>query len=156
MLLIPESPMGFQKAYADNNWYLGKGVKAGTYYTYKIQNHDTKESQPFLMTIYFKQFDNNKGYWIAPVYVTEPNGNVVNGTFHLSDLDLSALGSSQIPPALMPYRSAYVDTLAWLASIRTKTWTITNFSFLGQASGYRRVAYCTYRSSKGDGPSRNV
>jgi hypothetical protein len=120
MLLLPASPIGFQKAYADNNWYVGKGVKAGTYYTYKIQNHDTKESQPFIMTVYFKQFDNNKGYWIAPVYVTEPNGNVVNGTFHLSDLDLSALGSSQIPPALMPYRSAYVDTLAWLASFVPK------------------------------------
>jgi hypothetical protein len=120
MLLLPESPIGIQKAYADNNWYLGKGAKAGTYYTYRIQNHDTKQGQPFTMTIYFKQFDNNKGYWIAPVYVTEPNGNVINGTFHLSDLDLSALGSSQIPPALRPYRSAYIDTLNWLASFVPK------------------------------------
>lgn len=120
MLLLPGSPIGIQKAYADNNWYLGKGAKAGTYYTYKVQDHDTKEGQPFTMTIYFKQFDNNKGYWIAPVYVVEPNGNVVNGTFHLSDLDLSALGSSQIPVALRPYRSAYVNTLDWLASFVPK------------------------------------
>ena len=105
MLLLPEFHIGLQKAYADNNWYLGKGVKANTYYTYKVQDHDTKESQPFLMTIYFKQFDNSKGYWIAPVYVTEPNGNVINGTFHLSDLDLTALGSSQIPTALKPYKA---------------------------------------------------
>jgi hypothetical protein len=120
MLLLPEFHIGLQKAYADNNWYLGKGVKANTYYTYKVQDHDTKESQPFIMTIYFKQFDNSKGYWIAPVYVTEPNGNVINGTFHLSDLDLTALGSSQIPTALKPYKSGYVNTLGWLASFVPK------------------------------------
>lgn len=120
MLLVPVSQEGVQKAYAANNWYLGKGVKPNTYYTYKIQNHDTKQNQPFTMTIYFKQFDKNKGYWIAPVYVVEPNGNVLNGTFHLSDLDLSALGSSQIPTAMRPYRGAYVDTLDWLASFVPK------------------------------------
>ena len=120
ILLLSESTIGIQKAYADNNWYLGKGAKANTYYTYKIQDHDTKESQPFIMTIYLKQFDNSKGYWIAPVYVTEPNGNVINGTFHLSDLDLTALGSSQISTALRPYKSAYVNTLGWLASFVPK------------------------------------
>ena len=57
ILLLSESTIGIQKAYADNNWYLGKGAKANTYYTYKIQDHDTKESQPFIMTIYLKQFD---------------------------------------------------------------------------------------------------
>jgi len=120
ILLLTWSTIDIQKAYASNNWYLGKGVKPNTYYTYKIQNHDTKQNQPFTMTIYFKQFDKNKGYWIAPVYVVEPNGNVVNGTFHLSDLDLSALGSSQISTAMRPYRGAYVDTLDWLASFVPK------------------------------------
>ena len=119
-LLLSGPSIGIQKAYADNNWYMGIGAKPNTYYTYKIQNHDTKQSQPFTMTIYFKEFDKNKGYWIAPVNVIEPNGNVINGTFHLSDLDLSALGSSQIPTALRPYRSAYVDTLDWLASFVPK------------------------------------
>ena len=120
VLLVPASHLGIQKAYAANNWYLGIGAKPNTYYTYKVQNHDTNEGQPFIMTIYFKQFDKNKGYWIAPVYVVEPNGNVLNGTFHLSDLDLSALGSSQIPTAMRPYRGAYVDTLDWLAAFVPK------------------------------------
>jgi hypothetical protein len=105
---------------AANDWYLGKGVKAGTYFTYKIQDHDTKQSQPFVITIYFKQFDSTKKYWIAPVYVTEPDGKVLQGTFHLSDLDLSALGTSQIPADMRPYRSAYVNTLDWLASFVPK------------------------------------
>jgi hypothetical protein len=120
VLSLPGSPIGVQKAHAANNWYMGIGAKPNTYYTYKVQNHDTKEGQPFIMTIYFKEFDKNKGYWIAPVYVVEPNGNVVNGTFHLSDLDLSALGSSQIPVAMRPYKSGYVDTLDWLASFVPK------------------------------------
>jgi hypothetical protein len=120
VLLLPGSPTETQKVYAANNWYLGIGAKPGTYYTYKVQDHDTKEGQPFTMTVYFKEFDKNKGYWIAPVYVVEPNGNVLNGTFHLSDLDLSALGSSQIPVAMRPYRSAYVNTLDWLASFVPK------------------------------------
>ena len=46
-----------KNAYAQNNWYLGQGVKADTYYTYKIQDHDTVQGQPFLLTIYFKQFN---------------------------------------------------------------------------------------------------
>jgi hypothetical protein len=120
VLLLPGSPIGVQKAHAANNWYMGIGAKPNTYYTYKVQNHDTKEGQPFTMTIYFKEFDKNKGYWIAPVSVVEPDGSVVNGTFHLSDLDLSALGSSQIPTAMKPYRGAYVDTLDWLASFVPK------------------------------------
>lgn len=110
-----------QKAYAQgNNWYLGKGAKEGTYFIYTIQDHDTKQGQPFTMTVYFKEFDSSKKYWIAPVYVVEPNGNVLNGTFHLSDLDLSALGTSQIPLSMKPYRGAYVNTLDWLASFVPK------------------------------------
>ncbi|HEY7078808.1 MAG TPA: hypothetical protein VH500_03840 [Nitrososphaeraceae archaeon] len=41
-----------KNVYADNNWYVGKGVKPGRYFTYRIQDHDTKEGQPFIMTIY--------------------------------------------------------------------------------------------------------
>ena len=109
-----------KNVYADNNWYLGKGVKPGMYFTYRIQDHDTKEGQNFIMTIYFKQYDTKNQYWIAPVYVVDPTGNVINGTFHLSDLDLSALGSSQIPVTMVPYRSAYVDSLGWLSSFVPK------------------------------------
>src|SRR6266540_6417279 len=86
---IPVSLFGNVYA-ADDNWYVGNGVKPNMYVTYRIQNHDTNQGQPFLMTIYFKQFDNKSMYWIAPVFVVD-KGKVINGTFHLSDLDLSVL-----------------------------------------------------------------
>ena len=45
-----------RNAYAqgNNNWYVGKGAQPNSYYTYKIQNADTDQGQPFTMTIYFK------------------------------------------------------------------------------------------------------
>jgi hypothetical protein len=106
-----------QEAYAQgaDTWYVGKGAKENTYYTYKIQDHDTNQGQPFTMTIYFKDFNAQEGYWIAPVYIVD-KGKVINGTFHLSDRDLTALGSSQIPPEMNPYRSAYKNSLQWLAA----------------------------------------
>lgn len=102
--------------YNSNIWYVGKGVKPNSYYTYKIQDHDTNEGQPFTMTLYFKDFNKKEGYWTVPVYVVDDQGKVLNGTFHLSALDLSVLGSSNIPSEMKPYRSAYTDSLQWLAS----------------------------------------
>jgi hypothetical protein len=98
-----------------NNWYVGKGAKPDTYYTYQVQYLDTNQGRPFLMTIYLKEFDDANKYWIAPVYVVD-QGRVLNGTLHLSDLDMSALGSSIVPPEMAPYRNAYSSSLQWLAS----------------------------------------
>src|SRR6187200_2684632 len=109
-----------RNAYAANdNWYVGKGAQPNTYYTYKIQNGDTDNGQPFTMNIYFKQFNSTGGYWIAPAYVVS-QGQVFNGTFHLSDLDLSVLGTSKIPDNMSEYASAYSTSLHWLASFVTK------------------------------------
>jgi hypothetical protein len=103
-------------AYAQgDSWYVGKGAKPDTYYTYQIQNLDTNQGRPFLMTIYLEEFDEAKGYWIAPVFVVD-QGRVINGTLHLSDLDMSALGSSVVSPEMAPYRNAYSNSLQWLAS----------------------------------------
>jgi hypothetical protein len=98
-----------------DSWYVGKGAKPDTYYTYEVRNLDTNQGRPFLMTIYLKEFDNANNYWVAPVYVVD-QGNVYNGTLHLSDLDMSALGSSIVPAELAPYRSAYTNSLQWLSS----------------------------------------
>ena len=117
MLVLPYSISGGIAASAQQNdmWYLGKGAKENTYYTYKIQDHDTNQGQPFTMTVFFKDFNETGKYWIAPVFVVD-KGRVLNGTFHLSDLDLTALGSSVIPKEMSPYRSAYANTLQWLES----------------------------------------
>jgi hypothetical protein len=108
-----------ENAYAQNNWYLGKGVQANTYYTYKIQDHDTQQGQPFIMTIYFKQFNSTGNYWIAPTSVVY-QGKVYNGILHLSDLDLTPLGSSKIPPEMRDFVSGYKDSLAWLSAFVPK------------------------------------
>lgn len=118
VLVIMSSGFG-RLAAADNNWYVGQGVKANMYVTYKIQSHDTNQGQPFTMTIYFKEYNSTGHYWVAPVYVND-QGAIINGTFHLSDLDLTALGSSQIPPSMSPYRSAYESSLQWLSSFVSK------------------------------------
>ena len=101
------------------NWYVGKGVKPDTYYTYEIKNTDTNQGQPFTITIYFKEYNETGKYWVAPTFVVD-QGKVINGTLHLSDLDLTALGSSPIPDDMIPYRSAYATTLTWLSAFVPK------------------------------------
>jgi hypothetical protein len=106
-------------AQGGNNWYVGKGAQPNSYYTYKIQNGDTDNGQPFTMNIYFKQYNSTGHYWIAPAYVVT-QGQVFNGTFHLSDLDLSVLGTSKIPDNMTKYASAYSNSIHWLASFVPK------------------------------------
>ncbi len=101
------------------NWYVGKGVKPDTYYTYEIKNADTNQGQPFTITIYFKEYNETGKYWVAPTFVVD-QGKVINGTLYLSDLDLTALGSSPIPDDMIPYRSAYATTLTWLSAFVPK------------------------------------
>lgn len=118
-------------------WYVGKGVKEDTYYTYKIQDHDTNQGQPFIMTIYFKDYNETGKYWVAPVFIVD-KGRVLNGTFHLSDLDLTALGSSAIPSEMSPYRSAYANTLQWLESFVPKpgqSLSAVNWGKIGSIGG---------------------
>src|SRR5918994_22287 len=139
LLSSPYSILGGTAASAQQNdmWYLGKGVKENTYYTYKIQDHDTNQGQPFTMTIYFRDFNETGKYWIAPVFVVD-KGRVLNGTFHLSDLDLTALGSSVIPEEMSPYRSAYANTLQWLESFVPKpgqSLSAVNWGKIGSIGG---------------------
>jgi hypothetical protein len=118
-VLISSVPLRSAYAAEDNTWYLGKGVHPNTYFSYKVQNGDTNNGQSFIINIYFKQFNSTGGYWIAPAYVVS-QGQVFNGTFHLSDLDLSVLGTSKIPDNMSEYASAYSTSLHWLASFVTK------------------------------------
>jgi hypothetical protein len=101
------------------NWYVGKGVKPDTYYTYEIKNADTNQGQPFTMTIYFKEYNETGKYWVAPTFVVD-QGKVINGTLYLSDLDMTALGSSPIPKEMAEYRGAYATSLTWLSAFVPK------------------------------------
>jgi hypothetical protein len=114
--------IGFKNnVYAQNSWYLGQGVQPNIYYTYKIQEHDTKQGQPFLMTIYFKSYNNTGNYWIAPTYVAF-QGMVYNGTLHLSSLDLTALNTFNLSPDMRTFISGYKDSIQWLSSFASKAY----------------------------------
>jgi hypothetical protein len=119
ILLFSQSSLNNAVAQGNNLWYVGDGAKKGTYLTYKIQDQDTNAGRPFDMTIYFKEYNNTGKYWIAPTFVVD-EGRVINGTFHLSDLDLTALGSSKIPQEMSKYRSAYSNSLKWLSAFVSK------------------------------------
>jgi hypothetical protein len=121
----------FSNAYAQDNWYVGKGVKPNMFVTYKIEDHDTNQGQPFTMTIYFKDYNDTGKYWVAPVFVND-QGEIINGTFNLSDLDLTALGTSNIPAALLPYKSAYKNSLQWLAAFVPKPGQSLNAQYWGK------------------------
>ena len=117
--LLATTGLKFSHAFAeDDNWYLGEGVTKDMYVKYRISQFDTNNGREFTMTIYFKDQD-DKGNWIAPVFV-EDQGKVLNGTFILSPLDLTALGTSKIPPEMTKYRSAYAGSLQWLAAFVSK------------------------------------
>jgi hypothetical protein len=107
--------MGTVNAQSDNSWYVGKGVKPNTYYTYQIQNEDVNQGQPFTMTLYFKDHNDTGQYWNVPTFVVD-RGQVFKGTLHLSDLDMTALGSSPIPQNMSKYRGGYATSLDWLSA----------------------------------------
>jgi len=132
-------PGTINSAYAQNNWYLGKGVQPDTYYTYKIQDHDTVQGQPFLMTIYFKQFNSTGSYWIAPTTVVY-QWKVYNGTLHLIDLDLTPLGSSKIPPEMRDFVSGYKDSLGWLSAFVPKPGLSLTAPYWGKIAAIRGSA----------------
>jgi hypothetical protein len=105
---------------ASNTYYVGNSAQPNTYYTYKVQEHDTTQGQPFLMTIYFKEFNSAGGYWIAPTTVVTPSGQVYNATLHLSGLDLTPLGNAQVPPQMRDYVAGYHSSLDWLSAFVPK------------------------------------
>jgi hypothetical protein len=103
----------FAGAQGDDTWYVGDGVEQDMYVTYRIQEIDTNNGDPFEMTIYFQEQDAG-GIWTAPTYVVA-NGAVHQGTLRLGS-DLAALsGGSQVPDAMQEFIGAYGFSLQWLA-----------------------------------------
>lgn len=119
VLIISQTNLNNAFAQEDGRWYVGDGAKNDLYVTYRVQEQDTNAGRPFEITIYFKEFNQTGNYWVAPTFVVD-QGRVYNGTFHLSDLDLTALGNSQIPQNMTKYRSGYSSSLKWLAAFVAK------------------------------------
>jgi hypothetical protein len=105
-------------AQGDNNWYPGEGVKQNTYVKYRIQDYDTNEGQPYMLTLYFQQ-QQQDGNWIVPAYV-EVGGRVLQGTLKLSDT-MDVRPGGEVPPEMNQFIGGYQDSLIWLEAFTTKS-----------------------------------
>jgi hypothetical protein len=99
-------------------WYPGEGIKPDMYVKYSIEDFDTNEKQPFVMTLYFQQQDQD-GNWIVPASV-EANGRVLQGTLKLSDT-MSPLLGGEVPQEMRDFIGGYQNSLLWLDASTTKT-----------------------------------
>ena len=98
------------------DWYPGEGVRQDMYVKYRIEDYDTNERQPFVMTLYFQQQDQD-GNWIVPAYV-ETNGRVLQGTLKLSDT-MSPLSGGEVPQEMRDFVAGYQSSLTWLDAFTT-------------------------------------
>lgn len=129
----------------DNLWYFGKGIKQDTYLKYRIyDNHITSITDPwynytqgikvpFDIVIYFERYDNDTGYWVAPVFVMA-NGTVLNYTFHIdpSKQFWNVFFGNSVSPEMKPYKYDFYATVVplWLfatepgSPLNAKEWLI--------------------------------
>jgi hypothetical protein len=98
------------------DWYPGKGVRQDMYVKYNIEHYDFNQRQPYVMTLYFQQQDQD-GNWIVPAYV-EANGRVLQGTLKLSDT-MSPLLGGEVPQEMRQFISGYQSSLTWLDAFTT-------------------------------------
>jgi hypothetical protein len=84
------------------------------YVKYRIEDFDTNEKQPYVMTLYFQQQDQD-GNWIVPTTV-EANGRVLQGTLKLSDT-MSPLLGGEVPQEMRDFIAGYQNSLLWLDAL---------------------------------------
>lgn len=97
-------------------WYPGEGVRQDMYVKYRIEHYDFNQRQPYVMTLYFQQQDQD-GNWIVPTYV-EADGRVLQGTLKLSDT-MSPLLGGEVPQEMRQFISGYQSSLTWLDAFST-------------------------------------
>jgi hypothetical protein len=99
-------------------WYPGEGARQDMYVKYRIEDYDTNERQPFVLTLYFQGQDQD-GNWIVPAYV-EAGGRVFQGTLKLSET-MSPLAGGEIPPEMNEFIGGYQSSLIWLDAFTTRS-----------------------------------
>src|ERR687891_2367838 len=100
------------------DWYPGEGVRQDMYVKYRIENYDFNQRQPYVITLYFQQQDQD-GNWIVPTFV-EANGRVLQGTLKLSET-MSPLLGGEVPQEMREFVGGYQNSLLWLDASTTKT-----------------------------------
>ena len=97
-------------------WYPGEGIRQDMYVKYRIEDFDTNQKQPYMLTLYFQQQDQD-GNWIVPAYV-EADGRVLQGTLKLSET-MSPLGGGEVPQEMNDFIGGYQNSLTWLDAFTT-------------------------------------
>src|SRR5579875_3823588 len=92
-------------------WYVGKGLKQNMYMKYQIQYNGTNDNQPFNMTLYFKEYNQTKNYWIALMSVDYDNNKHMDSTIYLSDTTLDQANTSYLSQPLKNFLTAYYFTI---------------------------------------------
>jgi len=92
-------------------WYPGEGIRQDMYVKYRIQDYDTNNRQPYTLTLYFQQQDQD-GNWIVPATV-EADGRVLQGTLKLSE-SMSPLAGGEVPQEMNDFVGGYQNSLLWL------------------------------------------
>jgi hypothetical protein len=98
-------------------WYPGEGVRQDMYVKYRIEDYDTNDKQPFVLTLYFQE-QQQDGNWIVPAYV-EAGNRVFQGTLKLSDT-MAPLAGGEVPPEMNEFIGGYQNSLIWLDAFTTK------------------------------------
>jgi hypothetical protein len=124
-------------AQADDMWYPGEGVTEDMFVTYRIEEIDTNDAEPFELTMYFQE-QNEDGDWIVPTFVVD-QGEVINGTWKLSDEMTYLSGGSTVPPAMNDFVGGYSGSIHWIDSFTTKndpkSLTASNWGRTGSIGG---------------------
>lgn len=110
---------GSAHAQSDDLWYPGEGVQQDMFVTYRIQEIDTNNEQPYEMTLYFQE-QNQDGDWTVPTFIVDDDGSVISGTMKLSDSMAYLAGGSDVPPEMNDYIGGYSSTIHWLDAFTTK------------------------------------
>jgi hypothetical protein len=117
VLVFGTLSMMMNSAFAQTpDWYPGEGVRQDMYVKYRIQDYDTNNRQPYTLTLYFQQQDQD-GNWIVPATV-EANGRVLQGTLKLSDT-MSPLLGGEVPQEMRDFIAGYQSSLTWLDAFTT-------------------------------------
>lgn len=117
VLVFGTLSMMMNSAFAQTpDWYPGEGVRQDMYVKYRIQDYDTNNRQPYTLTLYFQQQDQD-GNWIVPATV-ETNGRVLQGTLKLSDT-MSPLLGGEVPQEMRDFIAGYQSSLTWLDAFTT-------------------------------------
>src|SRR5579875_3905224 len=94
-------------------WYVGKGLKQNMYMKYQIQYNGTNDNQPFNMTLYFKEYNQTKNYWIALMSVDYDNNKHMDTTIS-SNMTLDFSNSSYTLNPKNNFISVFYYTIDWL------------------------------------------